>query len=231
MSTLKSLKQKVCKANLDLVEFGLVTLTWGNVSAIDRSEGIVVIKPSGIDYSIMTEDDMVVVDMEGKVVDGKWRPSSDTATHLELYKAFNSIGGVTHTHSNYATIFSQAGMEIPCYGTTHADHFYGSIPLARFLTQKEVEEAYEKNTGTVIIERFKVLDPVATPGVLVHGHAPFCWGKDADESIKNSLVLERIAEMSFCSKQLNPELKPLPSYILDKHYYRKHGPDAYYGQK
>ena len=231
MTSLKNLKKAVTKANIDLVQLGLVALTWGNVSAIDRSEGLVVIKPSGIDYSKMTDEDMVVVDLEGKVVEGKWRPSSDTATHIELYKAFPDIGGITHTHSNYATIFAQAGIEIPCYGTTHADHFFGTIPLARFLTEKEVTEAYEKNTGTVIVERFTGLDPIATPGVLVHGHAPFCWGKNADDSVKNSLVLERVAEMTYASMQLNPNIELLPKYIIAKHYNRKHGPNAYYGQK
>jgi L-ribulose-5-phosphate 4-epimerase len=231
LSSIKELKKQVAQANLDLVKYGLVTLTWGNVSGIDRDQGLVVIKPSGVDYSTMNENDMVVIDLDGKVVDGKWKPSSDTATHLELYKAFPGIGGVTHTHSNYATIFCQAGKEIPCYGTTHADHFDGTIPLTRFLTEKEVEEAYEKYTGTVIIERFKDLDPVATPGVLVNGHAPFCWGKSADDSVKNSLVLERVAEMALAAIQLNKDIQPLPEYILKKHYYRKHGPNAYYGQK
>jgi L-ribulose-5-phosphate 4-epimerase len=231
MKDLKELKRQVAKANLDLVKYGLVTLTWGNASAIDRAEGLVVIKPSGIDYDTMSEDDMVVVDMEGKVINGKWKPSSDTPTHIELYKAFSAIGGITHTHSTYATIFCQAGQEIPCYGTTHADHFDGTIPLTRFLSEKEVNEAYEKNTGTVIIERFKDLDPLATPAVLVLGHAPFCWGKNADNSVKNSLVLERVAEMAFAAKLLNRQIKPLPDHILNKHHKRKHGPDAYYGQK
>lgn len=231
MNSIKELKKQVAKANLDLVKHGLVTLTWGNVSGIDRAEGLIVIKPSGIDYAAMNADDMVVVDMDGNVVEGKWKPSSDTATHIELYKSFTEIGGVTHTHSNFATIFCQAGLEIPCYGTTHADHFNGTIPLTRFLTEKEVNKAYEKNTGTVIIERFKDLNPVATPVVLVWGHAPFCWGKSADDSVKNSLVLERVAEMAFAAKQLNPQIESLPEYILKKHYNRKHGPNAYYGQK
>jgi len=225
------LKELVAQANLDLVKYGLVTLTWGNVSAIDRDEGLVVIKASGVDYDAMSADDMVVVDLEGNVVDGKWKPSSDTETHIELYKAFGGIGGITHTHSKFATIFCQAGIEIPCYGTTHADHFDGTIPQTRFLTKKEVNQAYEKYTGTVIIERFKDLDPVATPGVLVRGHAPFCWGKSADESVKNSLVLERVAEMAYAARMLNPDLRPLPGHILRKHYSRKHGPNAYYGQK
>lgn len=231
MSSINDLKQQVAQANLDLVKYGLVTLTWGNVSAIDRSSGKVVIKPSGVDYNIMSADDMVVVDLQGNVLDGKWKPSSDTATHIELYKAFEGIGGITHTHSNFATIFCQAGIEIPCYGTTHADHFDGTIPLTRFISEKEVEEDYEKYTGTIIIERFKDLDPVATPGVLVCGHAPFAWGKSAADSVKNSLVLERVAEMAYAGLQLNPDIKPLPDYILRKHYTRKHGPNAYYGQK
>jgi len=225
------LKELVAQANLDLVKYGLVTLTWGNVSAIDRDEGLLVIKPSGVDYNTMSAADMVVVDLQGNVVDGKWKPSSDTATHIELYKAFSGIGGITHTHSIFATIFCQAGIEIPCYGTTHADHFDGAIPQTRFLSEKEVEEGYEKYTGTVIIERFNDLDPVATPGVLVRGHAPFSWGKSADDSVKNSLVLERVAEMAYAARQLNPDMKPLPDYILRKHYTRKHGPNAYYGQK
>lgn len=231
MNTIDELKKQVARANLDLVKYGLVTLTWGNVSAIDRTEGLVVIKPSGVDYSSMTADDMVVVDMEGRIVDGKWKPSSDTATHIELYKSFIQTGGITHTHSKYATIFCQAGQEIPCYGTTHADHFDGTIPLTRFLNEKEVNEAYERYTGKIIVERFKDLNPVATPGVLVWGHAPFCWGKSADDSVKNSLVLERVAEMAYVARQLNPDIKPLPDYILKKHYNRKHGPNAYYGQK
>lgn len=230
MNSIKELKKQVAKANLDLVKFGLVTLTWGNVSGIDRSEGLVVIKPSGVDYAAMAEQDMVVIDMSGKVVEGKWKPSSDTATHIELYKAFTEISGITHTHSMFATIFCQAGLEIPCYGTTHADHFYGTIPLTRQLTEKEVNEAYEKNTGTVIIERFKDLNPAATPAVLVRGHAPFCWGKSAEDSVKNSLVLERVAEMAYATQHLNPKIPTLPDYILRKHYNRKHGPNAYYGQ-
>lgn len=229
--SLQKLKEDVLKANLKLVEYNLVTLTWGNVSAIDRTEGLVVIKPSGIDYSEMSPADMVVIDMNGNPVDGKWRPSSDALTHLELYKAFPQIGGITHTHSNYATIFAQAEIEIPCFGTTHADHFYGNIPLTRILTQQEVNEAYEKNTGSVIIERFTNLDPLSMPGVLVASHAPFTWGRTAGESVKHSLILERIAEMAFGTLSLKSNCKPIEQYVLDKHYFRKHGPDAYYGQK
>jgi L-ribulose-5-phosphate 4-epimerase len=227
---LKSLKEKVYEANLKIVEYGLVTLTWGNVSAIDRSENLVVIKPSGIEYEEMTPDDMVVVNMEGKQIEGKWKPSSDTPTHLELYKAFPDIGGITHTHSLYATMFAQAKMEIPCFGTTHADHFYGSVPVTRILSEEEVDEAYEKNTGGVIIERFTNLDPQSMPGVLVASHAPFTWGKTAMESVKHSLILERIAEMAIGTLSLNPQSNPIEEYVLNKHYQRKHGPNAYYGQ-
>ena len=227
---LEDLKAKVFKANLDLAKYGLVTLTWGNVSGIDREKNLVVIKPSGVDYDKMKADDMVVVDMNGKIVEGKLRPSSDTPTHIVLYKNFKKIEAITHSHSTYATIFAQACREIPCYGTTHADHFYGTIPVTRFLTKKEVEAGYELNTGKVIIERFKNLDPVATPGVLLAGHAPFTWGNSPAESVKNNLILERVAEMAFASLQLNPELKALPKHIINKHYMRKHGPNAYYGQ-
>ena len=228
---LKDLKEKVLEANIQLVDYGLVTLTWGNVSAIDRSEGIVVIKPSGISYDNMKADDMVVIDMKGKTVEGKFRPSSDTPTHLELYKAFPSIGGITHTHSVYATMFAQAHKEIPCFGTTHADHFYGSIPLARELSEEEVKEAYEKYAGTAIIERFRDIDPMSVPGVLLASHAPFAWGKDASESVKNSLILERVAEMAFGTLQLKNDSESIKKYIMDKHYNRKHGPNAYYGQE
>jgi L-ribulose-5-phosphate 4-epimerase len=227
---LEALKEKVLKANLSLVEYRLVTLTWGNTSGIDRSEGLVVIKPSGVEYAKMKIEDMVVVDLNGNVVEGENRPSSDTPTHIELYKKFGSIGGITHSHSEYATIFAQACMGISCFGTTHADHFYGTIPVTRFLTEDEVNENYELNTGKVIIERFNDLDPAAIPGVLIAGHAPFTWGKDADESVKNNLALERVAKMALFSIQLNPNLSALPSYIINKHFLRKHGSDAYYGQ-
>ncbi|MCB0744902.1 MAG: L-ribulose-5-phosphate 4-epimerase [Ignavibacteriae bacterium] len=228
--SLTELREQVYEANLKLVDYGLVTLTWGNVSGIDRTEGLVVIKPSGIDYDVMTPDDMVVIDMEGKPVEGKWRPSSDTPTHLELYKAFPEIGGIAHTHSNFATIFAQAEMEIPCFGTTHADHFYGNIPLTRVLTQSEVQEAYERFTGSVIIERFANIDPLNVPGVLVASHAPFAWGKTSDEAVKNSFVLERVAEMALGTLSLKPNCEPIENYVLDKHYFRKHGTSAYYGQ-
>ncbi|MGD1006745.1 MAG: L-ribulose-5-phosphate 4-epimerase [Ignavibacteriaceae bacterium] len=227
---LETLKEKVLKANLALVEYGLVTLTWGNASGIDRKEGLVVIKPGGVEYNKMKAGDMVVVDLKGNVVEGQNRPSSDTPTHVELYKAFTSIGGITHSHSEYATIFAQACIGIPCLGTTHADHFYGTVPVTRFLTKDEVNSNYELNTGKVIIERFRDLDPGAIPGVLIAGHAPFTWGKDPDDSVKNNLALERIAKMALFSLQLKPNLSDLPEYILKKHYLRKHGPNAYYGQ-
>ncbi|MCB9211023.1 MAG: L-ribulose-5-phosphate 4-epimerase [Ignavibacteriales bacterium] len=228
---MKDLKKDVLEANLKLVDYGLVTLTWGNVSAVDRSEGLVVIKPSGIDYSKMTAEDMVVVDFEGNTVEGKWKPSSDTATHIELYKAFPKIGGIAHTHSLNATIFAQAEIEIPCFGTTHADHFYGNIPLTRVLTENEVNSDYEKFTGDVIIERFKNLDPQSVPGVLVASHAPFTWGNTAMEAVKHSLILERVAEMALGTLTLKSNCEPIEQYVLDKHYNRKHGPNAYYGQK
>jgi L-ribulose-5-phosphate 4-epimerase len=228
---LKSLKQQVLEANLDLVRFDLVTLSWGNVSGISRDEGLVVIKPSGIEYKTLKVKDMVVVDLSGKVIEGYLRPSSDTPTHIELYKAFPNISGIAHSHSEYATIFAQACMEIPCFGTTHADAFYGSVPLTRFLKKDEVKKNYEQNTGKVIVEAFKKLDPNSMPGVLVAGHAPFTWGTNASDAVKNNLILESVAKMAFKSLRLNPKLKPLPDYILKKHYQRKHGLDAYYGQK
>ena len=228
---LEKLKKEVLKANLDLVKLGLVTLTWGNVSGIDRSKGLIVIKPSGVDYNKLTIKNMVVVDLKGKVVEGKKRPSSDTPTHIELYKAFPEIGGITHTHSKYATVFSQACKEIPCLGTTHADHFYGTIPVTRLLTEEEVNTDYELNTGKVIIERFENINPLSMPGVLVAGHAPFAFGKSASESVRNGLILERVAGMALSTFQLNPNINELPDYITEKHYKRKHGPDAYYGQK
>jgi L-ribulose-5-phosphate 4-epimerase len=228
---LDNLKEVLFKANLDLVKFDLVTLTWGNVSGIDRDKGLIVIKPSGVDYKTMTAKDMVVLDMAGKVVEGALNPSSDSPTHLELYKAFPNIGGITHSHSRYATMFAQACQEIPCFGTTHADHFYGPVPVTRFLTEDEVEEDYELNTGKLIIERFNDLDPDSTPAVVVAGHGPFTWGKTAFDSVKNNLVLEQVAQMALGTMQLNPDGKPLPDYIKDKHYKRKHGPDAYYGQE
>jgi L-ribulose-5-phosphate 4-epimerase len=228
---LSRLKEEILQANLELVKLGLVDLTWGNVSGINRTKGLFVIKPSGVDYKKMKAADMVVVDLTGKVVEGSKRPSSDTPTHVELYNSFTEIGGITHTHSLYATIFAQACTEIPCLGTTHSDHFFGSVPVTRFLTKEEVDIDYEGNTGKVIIERFKELNPLITPGVLIAGHAPFCWGKDAMDSVKNSFVLERIAQMAFGTLQVNPSIKKLPEHIMDKHFQRKHGPNAYYGQR
>lgn len=227
---LEELKKEVLDANQDLVKYNLVTLTWGNVSGIDRNKKLIVIKPSGVEYDKLKIDDMVVVDLNGKVVEGNKKPSSDTPTHIELYKSFVNIGGITHSHSEYATIFAQACKEIPCFGTTHADHFNGPVPVTRFLNRNEVEENYELNTGKLIVERFRNLDPVSTPGVLLAGHAPFTWGKNAEDSVKNNLVLERVAKMALTSLQINPNLKDLPDYILNKHYSRKHGSNAYYGQ-
>jgi L-ribulose-5-phosphate 4-epimerase len=228
---IEELKKEVLRANLDLVNAGLVTLTWGNVSGISRAEGLIVIKPSGVDYSKLTPRGMVVVDLDGKVVKGNNRPSSDTPTHVELYKAFPDVGGIAHTHSTYAVLFAQALKEIPCLGTTHADHFFGAVPVTRFLSEEEVRSAYEQNTGKVIIERFKGLDPVAIPAVLVAGHAPFCWGQDAHEAVRNAMILESVAKMAFGTLHLAPDVDALPRYILEKHYQRKHGANAYYGQQ
>ncbi len=228
---LESLKQEVLEANLALVRFNLVTLTWGNVSGISREKGLVVIKPSGVEYRSLRKSDMVVVDLSGKVVEGRKRPSSDTPTHIELYRAFPHAGGVAHTHSEHATAFAQACREIPCFGTTHADAFNGPVPVTRFLTEEEVREAYERNTATVILERFKDIDPVAVPGVLIAGHAPFTWGNSPMDAVHNSLMLERVAQMALHALLINPGLTALPGHILNKHQARKHGPDAYYGQK
>ena len=229
---LEELKKTVCEANLLLPAHGLVTFTWGNVSGIDREKGLIVIKPSGVEYDHMTEEDMVVVDMDGKVVDGKWKPSSDTATHLVLYKAFPNIGGVVHTHSRWATSFAQAGIAIPAMGTTQGDYFYGDIPCTRELTQEEVEEAYEKNTGKVIIETIENLkyDPMAVPGIIVKNHGPFTWGTSPANAVYNAVVMETVAEMDLRTLMLNPNAS-IAKYVLDKHYMRKHGPNAYYGQK
>lgn len=229
---LEALKETVCEANLELSRRGVVLYTWGNVSGIDRARGLVVIKPSGVPYQGMQPSDMVVVDLEGRIVEGTLNPSSDTPTHLELYKAFPEIGGVVHTHSTHAVVFAQAGMEIPPLGTTHADYFYGAVPVSRSLTRDEVQEAYEKNTGRVIVETVKEMGkpPLAVPGVLVRNHGPFTWGKDPEEAVYHSVVLEEIAEMAWKTLQINPSAA-LPPYILEKHYQRKHGPRAYYGQK
>lgn len=227
---LEELKRQVYRANMELPKRGLVTYTWGNVSGIDREAGLFVIKPSGVDYDSLSPDDMVVISLDGKKVEGEWNPSSDTATHLELYKAFQEIGGVVHTHSSMATAWAQAGRELPCYGTTHADYFYGTIPCTRNLTEEEIEEGYEKNTGLVIIETFKGKNPVYVPGVLCKNHGPFTWGKDAAEAVHNAVVLEEVAKMNLYTEMLNPRAGAAPQYMQDKHFMRKHGPNAYYGQ-
>jgi L-ribulose-5-phosphate 4-epimerase len=230
---LERLKKEVLEANLQLPEHGLVTFTWGNVSGIDREQGLVVIKPSGVPYEELEITDLVVMDLEGRVVEGVLRPSSDTPTHLALYRAFPQIGGIVHTHSPGATSWAQAGRPIPALGTTHADYFYGEIPCTRTLTQEEIERGYELETGNVIIETFdkEKLDPLAMPGILLSGHAPFCWGKNANQAVHNAVVLEEIAKMALQTFQLNPQIKPIDQFLLDKHYLRKHGANAYYGQK
>ena len=239
---LEELKEKVWKANLDLVKHGLVIFTWGNVSAIDRKSGLVVIKPSGVDYDTMKPSDMVVVDLDGKVVEGELNPSSDTPTHLVLYRAFPNIGGVVHTHSTYATAWAQAGVDIPNIGTTHADYFHDDIPCTRNMKRSEVFGEYEKETGNVIVERFKGMNPDDTPAVLVRNHGPFAWGKDADNAVHNAVVLEQVAKMASISVDLSTSEKLKTTYVpgfgpkmnkllIEKHYSRKHGPNAYYGQK
>ena len=229
---LEQLKQEVCEANLELHNRGIVIYTWGNVSGIDRASGNMVIKPSGVAYEQMTAEDMVVVNVQtGEVVEGKWKPSSDTATHLELYRAFPKIGGITHTHSVNAVAFAQAGLPVPALGTTHADYFYGNIPCTRELTEQEVKEAYEANTGKVIVETLNQMDTdiMAIPAILVKNHGPFTLGKNAAESVYHAVVLETVAEMAMKTLQLNPQSE-LKQYVLDKHYFRKHGVWAYYGQ-
>lgn len=229
---LEQLKKEVYEANMELPKRGLITYTWGNVSGIDRESGYFVIKPSGVDYDKLSPEDMVVVDLEGNVVEGKYKPSSDTPTHLELYKKYPEIGGVVHTHSPNATAWAQAGRSIPLYGTTHADYFFGSIPCARSLTKEEIEGDYEKNTGLVIIETFESqgLNPMYTPGVLCTNHGPFTWGKDAAEAVHNAVVLEEVAKMSTATELINPKVHQAPDTIRDKHFFRKHGENAYYGQ-
>lgn len=227
---LEKLKEKVYRANIRLKESKLVTLTWGNVSEIDRESGLVVIKPSGIPYESMTADDMTVVDLDGKTVEGKWRPSSDLPTHLELYKSFPEIGGVTHTHSRWAVVFAQAGLSVPALGTTHADSFYGDVPCTRRLTAAEIAGEYEKETGKVICETFAGKKPMDVPGVLVYSHGPFTWGKNADKSVENAVILEEVSMMAWHTLKLNPAVK-FQSELADKHYFRKHGANAYYGQK
>ena len=227
---LEQLKKEVYEANMDLPRYGLVTFTWGNVSGIDRESGLFVIKPSGVEYDKLTWEDMVVMDLNGNKVEGKYRPSADTDTHLELYKAFPKIGGIVHTHSSWATSWAQAGRGIPCYGTTHADYMYGEIPCIRNLTKDEIEEAYEKNTGLSIVEYFKDKDYVAMPAVVCKNHGPFSWGKDAHEAVHNAVVLEEVAKMAARCEMINPQVQRAPHAMQDKHYYRKHGEHAYYGQ-
>ena len=229
---LEELKRQVYEANLELPKRGLITYTWGNVSGIDRETGFFVIKPSGVDYDQLTIEDMVVMDLEGNKIEGRYKPSSDTETHIELYKKYPDIGGVVHTHSPEAVAWAQAGRDIPVYGTTHADYFFGPIPCARNLTNEEIETGYEMNTGKVIIETFeeKGINPIYTPAVLCKNHGPFTWGKDAKEAVHNAVVLEEVAKMAFKTELLNPNVEPAPDSIKNKHFYRKHGENAYYGQ-
>lgn len=228
---LDTLKQRVYEANLLLPKHNLAIFTWGNASEIDRESGIFAIKPSGVDYDKMTPDDMVLMNLDGEIVEGKYKPSSDTPTHLELYKAFQNIGGVVHTHSRWATSFAQAGMGIPALGTTHADYFYGEIPCTRAMNGAEINGEYEKETGTVIIEAFKNIDPMSIPAVLVKSHGPFTWGTSADDAVHNAVVLEEAAFMAYHALTLNKGLPSMDKTLLDKHYLRKHGANAYYGQK
>lgn len=231
---LEALKQAVYEANMELPRRGLVTYTWGNVSGIDREQGLVVIKPSGVEYDELTPEDLVVMDLAtGARVEGKLNPSSDTKTHLELYRAFPTLGGIVHTHSPYAVAWAQAGLDLPCYGTTHADYFYGTVPCARHLTPAEIEEDYEKNTGKTIVETFtgRKLDPVAVPAVLCASHGPFTWGKDAAQAVYHAVVLEEVAKMALLTRQISMSAAPAPDHYVEKHYMRKHGPGAYYGQK
>lgn len=228
---LEELKQKVLEANLELPKQGLVTFTWGNVSAIDRDKGLIVIKPSGVSYEKMKAEDMVVIDLEGKVLEGTLNPSSDTDTHVLLYKKFKEIGGIVHTHSSWATSFAQAGRAIPCFGTTHADYFYGNIPCTRRMTQEEIQGRYEYETGKVIVETFEGINPLFVPGVLVNNHGPFAWGTDAINAVHNAVVMEEVAKMAYRSIHLNNKLTAINSNLLDKHFLRKNGKNAYYGQK
>lgn len=230
---LQELKRQVYEANMLLPKYGLVTFTWGNVSAIDRESGLFVIKPSGVEYESMKPEDMVVMDLNGNRVEGKLRPSSDTPTHLELYKAFPEIGGIVHTHSSYATSWAQAGRSIPCYGTTHADYIYGEVPCVRCLTKEEIDEAYETNTGKLIVSEFKrrKKEIMAVPAVLCKNHGPFTWGKDAKDAVHNAVVLEEVAKMAYRTECINSKVEPAPQELQDKHYYRKHGAGAYYGQE
>ncbi|WP_242258755.1 L-ribulose-5-phosphate 4-epimerase [Streptococcus thoraltensis] len=230
---LEDLKEIVYQQNLELPKRGLIKYTWGNVSQVDREKGLFVIKPSGVDYDAMKASDMVVCDFDGNVVEGDFRPSSDMPTHAKIYKYFQDVGGVVHTHSPWAVVWSQAGKDLPALGTTHADTFYGTVPCARFLTQEELDKGYEAETGTVIVETFKErgLKPNEVPGILLQGHGPFTWGKDAEDAVMHAVVLEEVSKMNFFTRQLNPDSPDLPQHILDKHYQRKHGKNAYYGQK
>lgn len=230
---LEALKQAVYEANMELPRRGMVTYTWGNVSGIDRETGLVVIKPSGVKYEDLTPDQMVVLSLDGEMVEGDLNPSSDTKTHLELYKAYPQLGGIVHTHSPYAVAWAQAGKDIPCYGTTHADYFYGPVPCTRHLTPEEVEAGYEFNTGRVIIETLteRGIDPAHVPAIICHSHGPFAWGKDAAQAVYHAVVLEEVAKMALFTVQVSPACEPAPQYIQDKHFMRKHGPNAYYGQK
>ncbi|MCX5758841.1 MAG: L-ribulose-5-phosphate 4-epimerase AraD [Candidatus Hydrogenedentes bacterium] len=228
---LEGLKEAVCEANLELVRKGLVLLTWGNASAIDRAQGLVVIKPSGVPYETMRPEDMAVVDLEGRVVDGARKPSVDTATHLVLYHAWPDIGGVVHTHSHYATCWAQAGRPIPCFGTTHADFAYGEVPVADPLTNEEVAEEYERHIGEVIVRRFNAIESAHFPAVLAANHGPFAWGKTVERAVENACILEELARMALDTLALAPNRPPIPQYLLDKHFLRKHGPGAYYGQR
>lgn len=227
---LEALKQQVCQANLLLVRYHLVISTWGNVSGIDRQKGIMAIKPSGVEYDQLTPDKIVLVDLDGKVVEGTLRPSSDTPTHLELYRHWPKVGGICHTHSTYATMWAQGCREIPCFGTTHADYFYGPVPVTEPLTEQEIQSDYERNTGKVIVRRFAHLDPMQMPAVLVASHGPFTWGKDAYQAVESALTLEQTALMAFGTIVLSPGQPPIRQTLLDKHFLRKHGQNAYYGQ-
>ena len=227
---LEELKKVVYEANMELPKYNLVKFTWGNVSAIDRESNLFVIKPSGVDYAKLTADDMVVMDLNGNKIEGSYQPSSDTATHLELYKAFPKMAGIVHTHSPWATSWAQAGRSIPCYGTTHADYIYGEIPCLRCLTKEEIEYEYEKNTGLLIVDYFKDKEYMAVPACLCKNHGSFAWGKDAQEAVHNAVVLEEVAKMAAWSEMVNPDIQPAPQELQDKHYYRKHGENAYYGQ-
>lgn len=230
---LEQLKQAVYEANMELPRRGLVTYTWGNVSGIDREQGLVVIKPSGVEYEELTPDKLVVLDLDGNIMEGELNPSSDTKTHLELYKAFPALGGVVHTHSPHAVAWAQAGEDIPCYGTTHADYFYGPVPCARDLTKEELDEDYEKNTGKIIVETFtgRDLDPVHLPTVICRSHGPFAWGETVVEAVYHAAVLEEVAKMALLTRQVKQDAEPAPAHVVEKHFMRKHGPNAYYGQK